>query len=329
MDENKGKGRDLKAPSDQQETASTSDHFSQNSSLLSRIAASAEGLTRNAFSPPNSTEVNSALSNSEKGQSSGATLGISAPGESSQTFPPDTQQRDAGNSSTFRAGHNEKHVRQSEAEFSDFLDGIDTFKPSQLSTVENVIAPTSTASRSADDPFNDAWLRSQNDHAPSLASRTIAEQELRDGEDVLALLSDPTAFDYEQFEVQLEEDENYDWGLSSEQLTQLRAMTRELFPAFVPHRDISAEHPLNLIPQFDISTSNQLMGHSNLDAMGQWRDQWEGVLTRYTDEVWGGLLPLVKKARQEAEDLKEYGTEHVQPKALRRLEAILGHLQKR
>jgi len=27
----------------------------------------------------------------------------------------------------------------------------------------------------------------------------------------------------------------------------------------------------------------------------------EGVLTRYTDEVWGGLLPLVKQARQEIE----------------------------
>jgi len=59
-----------------------------------------------------------------------------------------------------------------------------------------------------------------------------------------------------------------------------------------------------------------------------WRTQWEGVLGRYTDEVWGDLLPLVREARKEVEDIIEgKGTE--EPVALRRLKGILGHLQRR
>jgi len=52
-------------------------------------------------------------------------------------------------------------------------------------------------------------------------------------------------------------------------------------------------------------------------------------LTRYTDEVWGGLLPLVRQARQEMEEMGNEGSVKEKPTALRRLEAILGHLQKR
>jgi hypothetical protein len=66
-----------------------------------------------------------------------------------------------------------------------------------------------------------------------------------------------------------------------------------------------------------------------IEAREHWREQWEGVLTRYTDEVWGGLLPLVKQAREEIEEMRNVGTVREKPTALRRLEAILGHLQKR
>jgi hypothetical protein len=52
-------------------------------------------------------------------------------------------------------------------------------------------------------------------------------------------------------------------------------------------------------------------------------------LTSYADEVWGGLMPLVKEARKEVEEIEIGGMTSEKPTALRRLEAILGHLQRR
>jgi hypothetical protein len=195
--------------------------------------------------------------------------------------------------------------------------------------------------------LEDVWTRSQTNtilQPPSKTRyRTIAEQEQRDGEDVLAMLSDPSEANaiYEGPE---EEEDNYDWGLSTEQLSQLRAMTKDLFPAPEPHIPISPEHPLNLVPLFGETNANrqglQTDAHAEESytyfgtqtdtgtARELWMEQWDGVLTRYTDEVWGGLLPLVKEARKEVEDLRSDPRGADQPKALRRLGAILGHLQK-
>jgi hypothetical protein len=155
-------------------------------------------------------------------------------------------------------------------------------------------------------------------HDSGVPQRTVAEQEINDGDDVLAILSSSTAFEQE-FEPPLE-DEDYDWGLSKDQLTQHRAMTKEIFPPPEAHLSVAVEHPLNLNPTFEGET---------IEAREHWREQWEGVLTRYTDEVWGGLLPLVKQAREEIEEMRNVGTVREKPTALRRLEAILGHLQKR
>jgi len=105
-----------------------------------------------------------------------------------------------------------------------------------------------------------------------------------------------------------------------------------------------ADHPLNLIPHGDNTDGNmssparesamdeiyvgyEIDGHL-VSGMQVWRTQWEGVLERYTDEVWGDLLPLVKEARKEVANVVEgEGTE--EPVALRRLKGILRHLQQR
>lgn len=177
-----------------------------------------------------------------------------------------------------------------------------------------------------------AWERSKSSKNFSQASnsvyRTVTEQEHHDGEDVLAMLSQPSEL-YAPFEAPGEEDENYDWGLSEEQLSELRAITKELFPQPVQHGSKSPNNPLNLLPQNESitglsQTNNTLNGV--LDVVN--REQWEGVLTRYADEVWGGLLPLVKEAILEMKDLPNEICGD-QPKALRRLGAILGHLQRR
>ncbi|TGO81124.1 hypothetical protein BPOR_1337g00020 [Botrytis porri] len=72
----------------------------------------------------------------------------------------------------------------------------------------------------------------------------------------------------------------------------------------------------------------------------EWKSDWEGVLRGYTDEVWGGLLPLVREAREElggeeegegekrdGDGEGEEGKEMGNLKALRRLGAVLGHLR--
>lgn len=67
-------------------------------------------------------------------------------------------------------------------------------------------------------------------------------------------------------------------------------------------------------------------------AKEEWKSDWEGVLKRYTDEVWGGLIPLVREAREELKVEEEkgdggQGKETQNLKALRRLGAVLGHLR--
>jgi len=200
--------------------------------------------------------------------------------------------------------------QQSENEFSSFLDGIDSFTPS-----ENL-------GGIPEGGLEDAWERSRvnpQSYQTKVPQKTVAEQETRDGEEVLVILSSSMASG-DEFEASLEDQEGYDWGLSAEQLSQLLAMTKEILPLPEPHGGVAAEDPLNLNPSFEGET---------MEARKHWREQWEGVLTAYTDEVWGGLLPLVKQARQDMEEMRVDGPVSEKPTALRRLEAILGHLQKR
>jgi len=290
-------------------------------SMLSRVAASATGLTRSAFASPNNNELNeraaAALADSGKGQVGQAfsSSGSSAWAESSKA--PQQNIGQASSASSFRVGHNEEHIRQSENEFSSFLDGIDSFTPSEDAAVGHF------AIGGLGDDLGEAWRRSVPasnlpSHKPVYGS--VAEQQALDGEEVLAILSQNGTMG-ETFEPP-QEDENYDWGLSAEQLSQLRAMTKDLFPPIQAHGAIDPDHPLNLAPNFESAYGQPLEGSD------EWREQWDGVLNRYTDEVWGGLLPLVKEARQEVEDLRNNPSSTEQPKALRRLGAILGHLRK-
>jgi hypothetical protein len=306
------KGKSPVRPQQNQKTA-PSNEPSNSESLFSRITASATGLTRSTFLAPTANELSNqaatALADSGKGQSqSSSSNGSSAWAESSKTAQQTNQCQSSGTGSAgLRTGHHEQHVQQSENEFSSFLDGMDSFTPP-----ENVAL-------SSDRKLEDAWHRSQVAPRGSTApERSVAQQESRDGDEVLAILSSPRELE-EDFEPP-QDDQEYDWGLSKEQLIQLRAMTKEIFPLPETHVSVAADHPLNLNPSFE----GELV-----EARERWREQWEDVLTRYTDEVWGGLLPLVKQAREEIEGMGEGDAAKEKPTALRRLEAILGHLQQR
>jgi hypothetical protein len=316
MTSNKGKGR---ARGEEVTDQSRADG-PQEQSIASRVAASAHGLASSALASPNGNELNqraaAALANSGKGQAS-STGGSSAWAESSRTISQHVVQPSSSNS--FRPTQNEEYIRKSENEFSSFLDGIDTFTPSQTLGGRHF--------GDLDNSFGVAWHRSQPSPniTPSkhIGYQTVAEQELHDGDEVLSMLSAPEDMNV-PFEIP-EDDEYYDWGLTQEQISQLRAMTKDLLPPPEPHQSITLHNPLNLIPHVD---DTDFINANSQAAVDAWRDQWQDVLTRYTDEVWGGLLPLVKEARREVEGLQSGEEPTVQPKALRRLGAILGHLRK-
>jgi hypothetical protein len=174
----------------------------------------------------------------------------------------------------------------------------------------------------------------------------VDEQQLHDGDAVLSILSDPSATMDELEDLQVEE-EAFNWNLTDPQISQLRVIVDELFPPADPHISMSAEHPLNLVPSMASTsdTSHPLpLIDTNLEesylyfgrdipqgaAREMWMDQWEGVLTRYTDEVWGNLLPLVTEAREEINAMKENpsGSTLEQSKALRRLRMVFNHVRK-
>jgi hypothetical protein len=327
-DKGKGKGRagavdDIGTP---QHALSGSSAAENSDSLLSRIGASASGLAQSTFATPNSHELNdrtaAALANAGKAQGSGASGGT-AWAESSRSVPqPSPQLHEAHR--IFRSDHTESHMAQAESEFSTFLDSIPSFQPSTddgIDVVEQsrVIAPSQESS---------------HQHLP------IAEQEQRDGQDVLALLSQPST---EVAPPSLPVDEEVNWNLSPEQMDILRDLTKDLFPPAEAHNPMPADHPLNLIPDIGAPTrSSHLPYHDeqsdessmyfgrNLqteDARDLWMEHWREVLDRYQDKVWGNLLPLVQEAFDEVQAAKNSDGPTEPPKALRRLGLILGHLK--
>ncbi|KAI2616447.1 hypothetical protein GGS26DRAFT_578253 [Hypomontagnella submonticulosa] len=95
------------------------------------------------------------------------------------------------------------------------------------------------------------------------------------------------------------------------------------------------ENTLNFFPNptsndNDIQAYADLLGTHDLEeAKTIWINQWQRVLSSYTDEVWGELGPLVKVARDELTDLSrpdgEASPSHL--KALHRLRQILNHIR--
>ncbi|KAI0379704.1 hypothetical protein F5Y04DRAFT_258973 [Hypomontagnella monticulosa] len=95
------------------------------------------------------------------------------------------------------------------------------------------------------------------------------------------------------------------------------------------------EHALNFFPDPEsngngIQIYADLLGMQNLEeAKSIWINQWQRVLSSYTEDVWGELEPLVKVARDELADLSrpdgEASPSHL--KALHRLRQILNHIR--
>lgn len=304
----KRKGKEKAAPS--QRTEPVASAAGAGDSLLSRIANSTVGLANSLLSgTPSSTSL-LASSVSGKGSTSASADSGLHHAESSVQFRPNV----AAPAEPFRGSQVQGHVAAEEAAFSDFLDSTPVFQPSGLGEVESTWHMSSTeVTRSV--PLNDG--------PPTYSS--VVDQERHDGEAVISLLMDSN----EHLPESLEDD-----VLSPEEKENLR---RALFgQASDPERqNVDWNHVLNFIPDYLRLEEPNMDSYMDTglsdpaEAWHGWVGQWEDVLTRYNDEVWGDLGSLVQEARQEVQQLAQAQQDGPVPEtpALRRLRAILGHLR--
>lgn len=343
MDDDKGKGRASNLDDGDKPPIEGSPLYSS-SSLLERVTASATGLAQSAFAAPTNNELSDAASGALTSTGKGRQLDRSSGSwaESSHANQPSGLPITTGQSlPTIRSGHREEHIRDVEDEFSSFLEGIDSFTPSS-----ELRQTTPSRGHEVDKPLERAHgsTDTHRNQAGEVLYNTVDEQQRHDGDAVLSILSHSSVTSDELDSLPVE-DEVINWGLTDQQISRLRALMDEIFPWPDQHVQISVEHPLNLVPNMvsNPATSDPAlsMGTSLEEsymyfgdvpqnkARQVWMEQWEGVLTGYTDEVWGNLLPLVVEAREEVKVIKDDpGTNLEQLKALRRLRLVLDHVRK-
>lgn len=192
-----------------------------------------------------------------------------------------------------------------------------------------------------------------------------SSQRPEDGAAVAALLSDPNfsiddpTFHFSNDDYQTTPADLFTARLGPDEVAALSKIKAQL-PQPPVHRVPSPTNPLNLFPNFNefsadanahlqaqattaphaeesymylASTKYTLSseGRTSIRDLfvvpGPSSQQWLDVLTRYQDEVWGDMLPLVQDARSEVEQaIIGKGGDFQGGPAVRRLAMILGHL---
>ncbi|KAK1757579.1 hypothetical protein QBC47DRAFT_451000 [Echria macrotheca] len=281
----KGKGK--ASPEEPAEADTTERAQGDDASTLSRIARyGANDISR--------------LGATDKASSSQHGQAPAWPGESSLPGLPSLMAPES-----VRPRQTQEHIAREEASFSAFLDGISIEQASASDIPQIAQQPP----RSGSVPFQ------SEGHSTS-----VAEQEARDGQEVVALLS---AGDDTDLDLDVEE------GISTaDRLNLHKALFGE--GSGDSTSVVAWDNILNFIPRY--LREGAAATDSSVDtgeAWQTWVDQWSRVLTGYQDEVWGNLDSLIAEARSEVQALQDVKPEEKPPqlKALLRLQAILGHLR--
>ncbi|KAI3397500.1 hypothetical protein diail_10712 [Diaporthe ilicicola] len=297
---------------------------SDGESLMSRVGRSAASLSQSVMhgKPTASDLVN--VSSSEKAGPSSSSRPV-ALGEASFTAPrPGTS-----GPGVFRSDQADAYAAAEEAAFSDFLDGTPTFIATEPAGLDQAWLRAGGGSAA---PGTEAPPRT--DRAPGLTSASsVAEQQAQDGVEVVRLLS------------QVTEEETPEFGagdmISKEDMKSLR---QALFEDGASDQISAADwnNVLNFVPDFlrgerdgpGIGASGN--SHMNLgvsepaEAGHIWLEQWNRVLTGYTDEVWGDLGSLVEEARTEVARMRNTKDEQATgAPAVRQLRTILSRVRAR
>ncbi|KAM7197646.1 hypothetical protein V8F20_006536 [Naviculisporaceae sp. PSN 640] len=287
--------------------------------LLPRIAKSAASLPSALFSGAAQGGAGLAsVGGGEKAGPSRAAQSLARVDESFTHIRPNA----ASSRETVKSVPVHEHIAQEEASFSAFLDSTDPFVPSN--------PPAGLEEAWQSHTHISEPLRVTEESVPVPLS--VAEQQARDGQDVVALL---TSWDEGDLNVPTDD------RLTPEEMANLR---RALFGGGEDSNQGLAgmvDNILNFTPAYlretgpgaDLDLAMH-MGTSDRDETWQaWIGQWSRVLTEYQDEVWGDLGALVEQAREEVNKIEDSGgsisgqeAPAVAP-ALLRLRAILGHLR--
>lgn len=316
----KGKGKDAvrsKTNQDQEPQRTPADA----ESIMSRVGRSATSLSQSVLhGKPTASDLVDVSSSEKAGPSS--SIRPPALGEASYNAP----RSGTSGTSVFRSAQANAHAAAEEAAFSDFLDGTTAFVATEQ--------PTS---------LEQAWQGAGGGGASAApgtigasgltGASSVAEQQARDGVEVIRLLSQATEEEAPEFEAS--------HMTSQEDMKNLR---QALFEDEVSGQ-ISAtdwNNVLNFVPDFlreesdgpgrgASGNSHMNLGVSEPAEAGQiWLEQWNRVLTGYTDEVWGDLGSLVEDARTEVARLRDTKDEQATgAPAVRQLRTILSRVRAR
>lgn len=315
-----GKGKDVVRSETGQDQDQGASRPPEAESVLSRVGRSAASLSQSVLhGKPTASDVAN-LSSSEKAGPS-LSNNSSALGEASSTA---ARAGTSGSTGGFRSAQADAHAAAEEAAFSDFLDSTPAFVATDPAGLEQ------------------AWQRASGGASVIPGSQgaprpggaySVAEQQAQDGVEVVRLLSQVTA----------EDAPNFEEGptISEDEMKNLRqALFEEGASGQISATDWN--NILNFVPDFLLGESGGSgpgasgNSHMNLGVTepaeaGQiWLEQWNRVLTGYTDEVWGDLGSLVEEARTEVAQMRDSKDEPARgAPAVRQLRTILTRVRAR
>lgn len=328
------------------------------SSLVSRIASSASGLAKEFGGSSSGNELHNSLASasslSSKLQNGSSS---SSPSTWTETFPL-RNGRSVANGH-FPNGHalpSDESFRSisfqhsQDQDFDDFLEGKSNFfHGAMLNGNENLSSWTGEFQHQS---LPNGYYSEETISSNGLtSSRHSGYPEYDDGAEVRMLLSDPDFMvDTHPAAIMME---------GSVEQTAMDLFGDEYFPdekraadcikASLPpppvHQRISPDNPLNLRPEFAQPTATNSASHQDIQGVAStlesrdesymyfatqserehWVSEWDDVLNGYTDEVWGQMLPAVKEARSQLEEVKT-GSKRLDNNAVTRLRMILGHV---
>lgn len=284
QDKGKGKGK---------ERATGEGQSDGGDSIVSRIGKSASGLSRSILQgTPTASELPKVAASGKPGASSSSVPVVLGESSSAALLP------STSGGGVFRQGQADAHTAAEEAAFSDFLDATPAFIPAEPIGLERA---WQEATRGSPGP-------NIYGNSTTTVVSSVAEQQEQDGIEVVHLLSQ-TAEEMPAYEGDV---------MVSE--TELENLRQALFEGGL-HAQLSAtdwNSALNFVPEFlrgngaggesKWASENSYLNLGVTDpaeAGSLWLEQWNRVLTSYTDEVWGDLGDLVKKAQTEVEQLKD------------------------
>ncbi|CAO1606267.1 hypothetical protein XANCAGTX0491_009767 [Xanthoria calcicola] len=318
-------------------------------SFMSRIGISASGLAKESLLCPGPGTILNELSSAEAGKSSSSS-NPAGPSPMSMSLQPYTTARSSpsrlGSSDSahpnFRSQPPPEKTQTVIHDFDSFLSHQDPEQSNldQLGDSSRLVPPlhpvssdASLSDREIETPpaLGGMLFDSTEDHVPN--------GHPADGAAVVAMLSDPSfCIDEEpQFTAEFEEFTNLKLTPANSASSLAQRASIDICPS---------ANPLALIPDFhgpsNKSVSNSLYHDSSLPHKWQAEtfvpeshcDQdfelqpWIEILTKYHDEVWGDMLPLVEAARTEANASKNGDPGHSGNfPAIRRLAMIARHMQ--